>query len=149
MAAKTVSARDRIRAKTIGSNTTRDSKRVEMNGETIEFRTPSIEDLEAARTAAGFELVPTGKKGADGNPEFTAKFKNFDRYSLHLLVTCAFEPESGQTVYTQLDMPNLLKEAKQGWLKTMLNFIDEFVKTVPEEAAKNSEATTPSETASS
>lgn len=163
--AKQQTARDRFRAKTLGSST-REEKLIRFpfpcpkhdatpleDGATCEdcstlpvlLKTPSTKVYEECNDAAGGEMVMS----ADGKTG-VMKFKKQMRLGLSLIIHCVFEPESRQPMFDPVDFSVLLEEdANRGWLKRLANTVAEFIQAKQVDAAKNSDATLHAEPSSS
>lgn len=142
-AEKAPSYRDKFRAATLGSNSTRTTETItiERNGEPLQvvLKTPSFSGQEAAYEAAGMKF--SGGKGRIAHPL---------RFQIEMIILCCFTPQfgpngevtgPGEPLFTSADREQLMDEALAGWLKDLSEAVTRFNKEKPLAAAKNSEAT--------
>lgn len=148
--------RDKFRANTLGSNSTRRTDTITIKGADgeplpIVLKAPSLSGQELAQEVSGMEFVP----GVDGKA--SAKIKNPLRYSVEMIILCCFVPEfgpngevtgPGQQMFTAADREALMQEKMSGWLKELSDAVTKFNDEKPKEAAKNSEATSSDASAS-
>lgn len=141
---QTQKARDRIRGRFLGSHSTRNSKIVEIDGEKVLIKAPSIAAQDRLNDASGFELVPS----PDGDPKkATARIKHPMVGAVAAVMECCFDPESGERLFDEADRESLLNdEGMGGWLLRLSTEVQSVIGLKPAEAAKNSEATAPAAT---
>ena len=146
------SFRDRFRSKTLGANATRRTKVIELEGEKIVLKSPSISGQETAQQESGLSIIPS----PDGK-SVTSTIAHPFRYSIEMVILCCFEPTfgpngevtgPGKAMFDAMDREALLEEAMDGWLRTLSDEVAKFNNEKPEQLAKNSEATVAGSSAS-
>ena len=122
---------DKLRAVTLGKARHFEKTIVKIDGMSFEVRQPTIGQRGDIRNKM-LEFNPD----AEGD-ESSARFNMFE-FLLHAVINLTFDPESGERVFTEEDIPTLKEQPAGGWFDDLTEAASKLCNIKSDETKKNS-----------